>query len=399
MTKEKLGILSSFNELCGNASYTKALAEGLKQHYDVTVVPLNVELLRKEQSKSAKTHMKKVCEQLATFDRVNIQFEAGLFGATLKSIRKRFFQAAKASKNLVITMHRVHDKERYPAITFLGKCLLTGKFKRLVIAYQNTYANNRHTKLYNKVVRYCKRKGIPIIVHTKRDRELIEVKLNYDKVFDHPLCFYDQEYIESVAKSFSRSDFCKSHSLEEDKIYIGIFGFISAYKGHDTVIRALEFLPRNYEVLIFGAQHPHTIRLQEPINDYIDALLKLIRNTKVSNRVKFYGLLNDEDFLKALLACDFNILPYLEVNQGGSAIAALSLETNSQTIFSQNCAFYELSKYAPNSFKMFTIGNHLELANAIKTYRKAEFTPHLSAYHEKYNINTSAALYKQLLSR
>ena len=37
MTKQKLAIVSSYDELCGNASYTKALAEGLSVYFDVTV--------------------------------------------------------------------------------------------------------------------------------------------------------------------------------------------------------------------------------------------------------------------------------------------------------------------------------------------------------------------------
>lgn len=398
MAKEKLGIVSSYNELCGNASYTKALAQGLSKHFDVTVVSLNVELLRKGDSRSARLYIKKICEELRQFDCVNIQFEAGLFGLKPRTIQKRFFAIAKACKRFVLTMHRFHAKVKYPSLPLLAKTFLKGNIKKLILAFQYPYANNRHLPMYYRIIRFCRRRNAPILVHTQRDRDLIKIKFNYDRIFDHPLCFYDQEYIESIRKTFARKDFCQNLSLREDKAYVGMFGFINRCKGHETMIRALEFLPENYELLIFGSQHPHTIKLEEPIDDYIERLVKLTTDLKLTHRVKFFGSLNDDEFLKALVACDFNVLPYLEVNQGGSAIAALSLETGSNTIFSLNCAFHELSKYAPNSFKMMTIGNHLELANAILTYRKSDFSSHLSEYHKKYNIHTSTALYQRLLT-
>lgn len=46
---------------------------------------------------------------------------------------------------------------------------------------------------------------------------------------------------------------------------------------------------------------------------------------------------------------------------------------------------------------MFTIGNHLELAHGIVSYRVEEYETHLATYHEKYNIRTSANLYTKLL--
>lgn len=397
MDKEKLAIVSSYNDLCGNASYTKALCDSLSKHYIVTVIPLNVDLLRKGDSKLVWNHVKAICKQLETFDCVNIQFEAGLFGSNLSSMMKNFFAIAKASKRLVLTMHRVHGKEIYPGIIFLGKTFLTARFGEYLKAWQQAYGHNRWANLYKKVLKFCIHRNVPIIVHTPRDREFIKERFNYDKVFDHPLCFYDQEQIESIAKTYTRTNFCENLSLDKDKKYIGIFGFINKYKGHETAIKALKHLPENYELLIFGAQHPHTIKPNEQINEYIDSLLRLIDKLELSERVKFYRKSRDEDFLKALLHCDFNVVPYLEVNQGGSAIAALSLETNSNVIFSQNCAFFELAKYAPDAFKMFSIGNHLELANAIKSYRKEEYAAPLSEYHKKYNVHTSAELYKSLL--
>lgn len=393
---KKLAIISSYDDLCGNASYTKALEKELSNYYDVTVISLNIELLRKGDPKIARMHIEKICEELKSFDYVNIQFEAGLFGSDIRQIKKRFFAVASACKKAVVTMHRFQTKDKYPGLAFLGKSLLRWKLKPFVREFLHAYANNKGAPIYSGVIKYCKKRRFPIIVHTQRDRKLIETQVNYDLVFDHPLCFYNQAYMDSIREVYTRADFCQNFSLDENKTYIGIFGFISRYKGYETVIKALQFLPENYELLIVGTQHPHTITTHESINEYVDSLLGLISSMNLTHRVKFHRALNDDDFVRALLRCDYNVLPYLEVKQGGSAIAALSLETNSKTIFSQNFAFFELEKYAPGSFKMFTIGNHLELANAILGYRPSNYASCLNEYHKKYNIHTSGELYKRL---
>ncbi|HVW98833.1 MAG TPA: hypothetical protein VHA52_00100, partial [Candidatus Babeliaceae bacterium] len=339
MTKEKLGIISSYNELCGNASYTKVLVDELSKYYEVVVVPLNVELLRKKNSFAAEEHIKKVCEQLKTLDCVNIQFEAGLFGSDIRLIWRRFRAIGESCKKLVLTMHRYHGKEKYPGVKLLIRSLLRKELKKRSMEIQLAYSNNRYVPLYNKVVKFCKKRNAPIIVHTAKERDLIQSICKYEQVYDHPLCFFDHSVLEEIKNKQTRKEFCSQFNLVENKIYIGIFGFISAYKGYETIIRAMQFLPKHYELLIFGAQHPHTINLNEKINPYIGDLLELIAQKKLSSRIKFYGSLNDEEFLRALIFCDYNVLPYLEVNQGGSAIAALTLEIGAHSIFSQNRAF------------------------------------------------------------
>ncbi|MDR2540191.1 MAG: hypothetical protein LBC45_06425 [Chlamydiales bacterium] len=394
--KPRLGIISSYNEICGNASYTKALVSAFSDHFDVSVISLNVELLRKKDSKSANAYIKNICKELKNYDYVNIQFEAGLFGSSTASIWKRFVTITRACKKIVLTMHRYDSIQELPNLAFIGKCLLKRNIKLLFSSYLKTLANNYCASLYHKIIKLCKKNHIPIIVHTQRDRNLIVTKYDYHIVFDHPLCFYTQEHIASLTKIVTKKNFYQTYNLDEDKIYIGIFGFINHYKGHKTAIRALSYLPSNYELLIFGGQHPYTIKSYEPINEYVHSLMRLIKHYNFQNRVKFCGMLDDASFLKALMACDFNVLPYLEVNQSGSAIASLSLEANSNAIFSQNLAFFELAKYAPNCFRTFTIGNFIELAHAIMSYKKTDYIPCLREYHKKYNINTSINLYKQL---
>ena len=143
MAKEKLAIVSSYDEACGNASYTKALVDGLSKHYDVTVIPLKVDLLRKNERSAAESHIRTICEQLRAFDCVNIQFEAGLFGSKLSLILKRFRAIARASKKLIVTMHRFHAKEKYPGFKVMVRSLIRGDLKARWLEIQFAYANYR----------------------------------------------------------------------------------------------------------------------------------------------------------------------------------------------------------------------------------------------------------------
>ncbi len=394
--RKKLAIVSSYNELCGNAAYTKALSKALEKHMDVTVVPLNTGLLRRTESEAAQSHIKKICQELKTFDYVNIQFEADLFGTNHHSICSRFIQIADVCKNLVLTMHQIVFPFKYPGIVQIAKNTIKRDFKKTLQSYRKTFFHNSRAALYNKMIGYCKIKKIPIVVHTKRDRDDISFHFNYDLVFDHPLCFHEQSYIDSLAQEYNKDKFCNHFNLPKENTYLGILGFILEHKGYETVLRALSFLPEDHVLIIFGKQHPHSVQLNEPVNQYIKLVMDLILELKLQKRVKFFGINNDDEFLRALLGCDFNLLPYLECNQGGSGIAALSLETNSKSIFSQNKAFLELEKYAPDCFPMFSIGNYLELANLIQNYPRSPHTDGLKKYHQNYNPQTSAALYKKL---
>jgi glycosyltransferase involved in cell wall biosynthesis len=399
MTKPKLAVLSSYDELCGIATYTSALLNQFTKYYDTTVVPLNPELLRTGESSIAKKHIKDICNKLKDFDVVNIQFDGGLFGNEPGKILKRSMAIAQSCKKLVLTMHQVPPIEKYPSFKRLVNAYLGKKLELHIKELRTIYANNRHVKSYHKLIRYCKAQGYPVILHTGREAKLLRVKLDYDHIYDHPLCFHSQEYIQAIKANSSKAEFLRKYGLSENKIYLGIFGFISDYKAHETVIKTLEYLPENYELIVFGSQHPNFIKLKEKINPYIKKLMDLINEKKhLTSRVKFCGSLNDDDFLKALIWCDFNILPYLEVNQGGSGIAALSLEVGTKTIFAQNKAFIELAKYAPDSFKMFTIGNYMELAHAILHYSPSTYQHHLEKYWAKYNIGSNMHLYRTLIS-
>ena len=394
--KKKICILSTYDELCGNASYTEALAKALSKKIDTTVIGLNTRILRSSYKKGIETYLNKLCEKLKEYDVVNIQCEAILFGSTASSMRKNFFKVAKSCKKLVVTMHRVETCSLKNTLFKLSLSFLLHP-KKILSSIKESLSQIYWGGFYKKIISFLKKTNSSIIVHSKTDQETI-LYMGFQDVFDFPLSFFSQDQIELFKKSSSRETFCKKHGLDEKNTYLGIFGFISSYKGYDTALEALRILPKNYVLLIFGSQHPLTIKTNEQINPCIQKIISKTKKLKLEDRVKFISAIDNNSFIESLIYCDFNLLPYLEVGQGGSAIAALSLETHSNAIFSFNKTFIELAKYAPNSFKMFSMGNYYELAHAILTYDRTIYSNALNNYFNKYNIEKSIDLYISLFN-
>ena len=397
--KKRLAIISSYNESCGNASYTEVLRREFIKHYNVDILSLQVDILnstKKKFKKLANEHIRNLASQLKNYDYVNIQCELGLYGATPQAIYKRLKILIKASPNLILTMHRLDIKER---LDLLGlRTLLRGGLMKLSIEFRQNRSAAVCKKIIKEIKKKAKKANAHIIVHTKRDEKLIKKLYNFECVHNFPLTFFNQMERSRTQKPNERHNFNDRYSLDSSDIIIGLFGFINAYKGHETVLSALKHLPQNYKVMIFGSQHPMSYEGYTLINKYLKKLVALVETGNLSNRVFFVGNLSDDDFINALYCCDYAVLPYLEVNQGGSGIASIVLESKIKSFYSNNKAFKELAKYFPNCFETFDMGNYLELAYKIMNY-KNDFSVQINKCMEEYNLENNVLFYKNLFER
>jgi len=392
--KKKLAIVSSYGELCGNATYSEALRIGFSKYFDVKVFALPVRLLN-ETNNSSKKMAQKIMDdfsaELKEFDYVNIQFERGLYGLTNSDVYNNFVKLASACPKTMVTVHR-YDLP----MSFLNRgCLknfLSLQLKAGLQSFISTFKNNYAAKVYKEILAFCEKKKIGVMVHTSRERFLISMKFEKLNIFDCPISFLNKELLLKYKSEANRELFLKENGFDEKDVVIGIFGFVSEYKGHHVAIKALKYLPENYKLAIFGGQHPGSIKQGMVVDPYINSLLTLINQEELEKRVQFCGALDDDGFINALLCSDFNLLPYFETGQSGSGVASLSLETGGKLIMSQNLAFIELSKYAKNAFKMFSIGNYIELADCILNFKKP-LTQGLEAYFEKYNLDEMVKVY------
>jgi len=91
--KPSLAVVSTFDELCGIAGYTRALVRQLEPHFALEVFDLDQFFMRSTNSgvrKKADAMIEEFCRRLKTFDSVNIQLEHGTLGAKRSDIIKRF---------------------------------------------------------------------------------------------------------------------------------------------------------------------------------------------------------------------------------------------------------------------------------------------------------------------
>ena len=273
-------------------------------------------------------------------------------------------------------------------------------------------------------------KQVSAIVHNRRDRNDVRYLYGIRDVFDHPLSYLSLDEVEALHRRASRRDFPMLDALPEDAVLIGVFGFINEYKGIGTAIQALQHLPKNHHLLIFGGVHPQEINLRQPRHPYISKLFEhgfvdatlydklgelaaegaprlvveadrglpelLGRHPKdLSDRIHFMGTQADFEFLAGMAVCDTVVFPYLEVGQSSSGPISQALELGCRIVASRTHAFLEFAEYHSNAIEFFDIGNHVELAERLMARR--QFSPRSGL--PEFNMKTNRETYQFANSR
>lgn len=419
--RPRIAIISTYDDLCGIAGYTRALERQLAPHAEVTVFDLDQYLLRSRYrriQRLADAHIREMAAALAAFDSVNIQLEYGTLGQTVRQIYRRFRWLALAAPALSVTLHTVQIGEGLPWQT-LSRLLATGKLAAAGEVLNNAWRGKSLGHGIQRLLRRLQRKKpVSVIVHTKRDMRLVSDLYGIERVHHHPLSYIPRHEAQALRARVSRADFPLAAQLPANARLIGTFGFLSAYKGFDTAIQALYHLPEDYHLLIFGGLHPQGIRCQEVISPYVQALLRaahighapldqlkesglrlapgggelgalLADHPKsLQKRVHFMGALPDERFYAAMALCDVAVMPYREVGQASSGPISMALEMGTPIIASRTAAFRAFARYHPGQVEFFDIGNFAELASRILASRLSAGIPVL-----RYNTQSNVRMY------
>jgi glycosyltransferase involved in cell wall biosynthesis len=421
----RLAIVSTYDELCGIAGYTRALVAQLNRQVEVTVFDLDQYLLRSPHKRVqvlADQHIKAIAARLAEFDSVNIQLEYGTLGRTPKQILRRLRRLVAAAPAVSVTFHTVLAVERLDWAAIWAK-LLRGRIIPALQAFASHRRNRGLAVRTYEVLRFRQRsKPVQVIVHTKRDMRLLRDVFRIKKVHHHPLSFVAPQRAAQIRATACRDQFPILSSLPPDIKLIGSFGFLSPYKGFETALRALHYLPEDHHLLIFGGIHPQTIKPEQPLDPYIQTLFEeahigrtildtikengtpltlnlepaskelLARHPEdLHHRVHFMGVHDDEGFMRAMALCDTVVLPYLEVGQSSSGPIAMALEMGCRVLASRTLAFLQFARYHPDQVEFFDIGNYAELADLIRADRPAPGSDRRLIY----NVDTNTALYLQ----
>lgn len=439
MSRKSLGIVSSYNTMCGNATYTHVLKEEFAHYCEVRIIPVNHRLLANQHPMAAKAieeHIQDICRAISSCDYVNIQFEPGLYGARPKQIASNICRMIDSAKRLVFTVHRLHMPPESPLHIALFKGLLSGPRGALATMRDWRYRNGNYGMMKRIVASLATKavtapQNVTVIAHTQRDCDNLKLFYGLDCAIDFPVTFLNSNQISSHVSQRERirAEVMEQYCLNPAHKHIGVFGFLSENKGHHVAVDALRYLPSDYRLAIFGGQHPMSLKeynlsamLDKPklfssnnnayIATLIDAARRLLVNDSehvpddtdcsseqewnaprpTEHRVRFLGSVNDPDFIRAIIAMDYVFVPYFETGQGGSGNASLILELQSKVVFSRNIAFLELARYFPACYKFSDIGNAPEMAQAI-FFWKDDFTANQVRAAAVYNIENNIKLH------
>ena len=399
MISKTMAIVSSYSESCGNAAFTRILHDSIEYYHEgmrVEVVELDLKLLQsinRQVRLKGDEHIRERCARLETYDLVNIQMEAGLYGTLPGDIVGRFRKLVSANPNTSVTLHspRLISSAQSGSRSAIKKLLrfdIKGGLRDLI---GDKYAQV-HLDINKKIITAAIKQNARLIVHTTRSEKQIKDFFSYSNIVVHPLKMIPQDYVKDT-NTFERI-IHQANFAEGDRL-IGMFGYISAYKGHVDAMKALEQLPENYKLLIFGRQHPQTLKANGKTDEYLELLINLVKkSTKLKNRVFFMGELNDKDFLDVVSSVDIAWLPYYENGQDGSGIASICVDLCPKVLCSTSFAFDELFKLVTyNNVMRFDIGNILEMALKTEMFLRLEKNEAPFCDESKYNLKSQTVTY------
>ena len=366
--KDEISFVSSYDESCGNAYFTGALVSSVSDKYKCRGVSIDLSLTQSVEKNTidiADAHIKRICKDLAGARAVNIQVEPQLYGSSPNDILRRLNWLFSSNKNISATIHNARIvMPRRPSISLAKDIIRLRPIVAATTLYQ--YINARSQPSLNRsIVTLADKLNVSIIVHTERAKKNFIQMLGVNKVYVHPLKFPRLTGIERQHATTMMTNLRSSLGLPEGSISIGMFGYISQYKGHEEAIHALALLPKYFHLFIFGRQHPQSIRRDGGVDPYIERLINIIETKKLVSRVHFMGEYPPDTFAQAISAVDICWLPYREVGQDGSGIAAQCFDNAKRVICSASFAFDEALKIDKKDFVLrVDIGNFVQIANA-----------------------------------
>src|ERR1700719_4807917 len=113
----------------------------------------------------------------------------------------------------------------------------------------------------------------------------------------------------------------------QDPVQLAIFGFVSAYKGYETVLNAIRLLPDNVTLVIAGGKHPcnsgdktldsilgflHTGAWSRPTMPRLPGRFTSADRDRLRKRVRITGYLSQTEMVNILNGTDIALAIYSE---------------------------------------------------------------------------------------
>ncbi|MDR1829018.1 MAG: hypothetical protein LBR29_11865 [Methylobacteriaceae bacterium] len=393
MPETRVLIISTWEIPCGIASFAAVLKSHLDGEFAVDVAPLDPDMLKRFPKPFGDAAIADIVARAADYDVVNIQLEWGTLGTSLPVITRRFEQLLRCNAHIILTLHTpVSVGDGGKLTSHLKRLRLLSAAKCLPAEGARLYYDRRKRLLIRDAAARLGN-GFHVIVHTARERKYVTHLCGVANTHDHPLSHIRPDWPERLQRDAPALRARLAQRFGEGKTLVGFFGFLGARKGLETAIGALELLPENHLLLIYGAIHPDAITRDTPIDPYLARVLTrlgygnllpakpessaraakgaaktdaaLPEEEPLKKRVFFMGSPDDYEFAEAIAAMDACVFPYLETGQSASGPVCQAVELDKPTYLSRALNFLELEKYFPGRFRLFDIGNCVQLAQQL----------------------------------
>lgn len=316
--------LSTKDVQCGIATYTQNLVSSMdaicdNEHFRVP-------------TENCKTTYNTLDEYYATFiqkcagfDTIHIQHEHGIFthgggiedsiertGNILQSLAKKY-----PDKRIYITFHTAPE-----FFTTMLQALCQRDIETTISYFLSRMWRSHISNTFKKY------SNITAIVHSGETR---------DKLINSFVPAESIHIIPHGVLPMRESNFTPLSS-SASSINLGLFGFIAEYKGHDLAIRAMQYLPERYKLMILGGRHPNNM------SNVIEARLALIEDLELEDRVKITGYIKDEEFQDFNDMISIYLAPYTDTNLSASGAVTWSLTSGKPVVGTFIPAFNNICK-------------------------------------------------------
>jgi len=364
-----VAMVTTWRTQCGIADYTADLSDALGDA-GVACHTVAIDRQRMRYMTEAELHSEfsRLAAQAAGHDVVHVQHEYGFFagaygwGVSLRVFHRFLDALRRHTPHVVVTMHTEP--------VFLEEAVTSPRDRlrqigRRRLWWSLTRSINAH-------------RGVRVVVHSRTTRRrLVDLGLDAGRVSIIPQGIPQPwQAVEATARREARAGL----GLDDDAVVLGLFGFMSRYKGYNVATDALRHLPGNIHLLILGGPHP--LGSDSALED---VLAELSRRKQLRSRVHLTGFVPAARLAALRSTVDICVAPYLtRPRLSSSAALSWGLASGRPVIASRIPAFEELAED----------GQCLHLVNPERPRELAHAIEQLAAdEHRQETLATNASAY------
>jgi len=346
MSKLKVLHLSSTGKICGISTYLTNLIKHFDNECEHDRYDITDKVVMADYSKERIiAFFDDFVDYCKGYDVIHIQNEFGLFNGpfgldfSMKVFYRILYKLKKMGKKVFTTYHSEPS--------FLKAA---GLFN---------FENRGCAKYWKKMAKlHTKENNIAAIVHTKPTEAIFK-----QTGFKNIVLIRHGVLERQLPKNFKIKQ-------KEDPVILGMFGFVSPYKGHEFALSILDLLPSNFKLYIIGGRHPASE------GEEIGRILIKANEMGLSQRVLITGWTTPEEADIHQSHCDVCLVPYQTTEISSSGAITWNLTSGKPVIASNIRSFREINNACPGGDPMF-LCHHTERAEWVWAIKRVLNEPKL----------------------